>query len=102
MSREQIIRDYLQKIATLPTDRPVPRRDKEAIVRAVQRIYNGQTTDGKMSASTKYQNGVGFNAYDAGFGTRMYASAKKHGVLTDKMTRVTAKKLIKYAGQLAR
>lgn len=72
------------------------------LYRALLMLYDCQTVSEQATESTKEQNGIGFNAYDAKFLTSVSEFLKKAGFLTDKQKYITRKKLVKYNRQLTR
>lgn len=73
-----------------------------AVLRGWLRIYELQTEDEKQIQTTRYNNGVGFNGFDGEILTNMIENFKKWGNLTEKQFALLKKKMMKYAGQLAK
>jgi hypothetical protein len=85
-------------------------KSDKAVYRGLVVLYQRQTADEKSSENTKHQNGVGFNATDAKFGTSLAkqvltwqeATQKKYPNPLSKGQIDAARRMIrKYAGQLA-
>lgn len=74
----------------------------KAVVRAVLAIYEYQTASEQNAMTTNEDNGVGFNGTDAGIMSSFAQGIKKYGSLTEKQMVIARKKIIKYAGQLAK
>lgn len=73
-----------------------------AVERAVVVLTELQTDDEVQSETTKVQNGQGWNARDAKFGTSLAKSVKDWGRLTKGQIVAARRMVLKYAGQLAR
>lgn len=69
---------------------------------SLKKLYSYQTADEQNTDSTRHRNGVGFTGYDAKVMTSLAKSYLKYGHLTPKQTALTRKKILKYAGQLAK
>lgn len=67
---------------------------------ALKQLYECQTKDEQNSETTKEQNGVGFNAFDAPILSSLAEGLKKYGSLTVKQRELARKKLKKYTKQL--
>lgn len=77
--------------------------DDKWALRALQRIYDGQTQEELNEESTKELNGLGFTGFDAPILTSIYKSYLEHGKrLTPKQMNVVKKMMVKYAGQIYR
>ena len=76
--------------------------DDKWLFRGILAIYEKQTMDEKNSKVTCHENGVGFNGTDAEILSSFAEGIKKYGSLTQKQIPIARKKMIKYAGQLAR
>lgn len=72
------------------------------LCRALLAIYNHQTSSEKSSMTTQEDNGVGFNGCDAFILSKFAEDFKKYGRLSPKQLELTRKKMLKYAGQLAK
>lgn len=77
------------------------RKNDKAVVRALQVLYDLQTSDEKSAGFSMHHNRVGFNAYDAEKLTHL-ARESKTRPLTDVEIRTARARLLKYHGQLAR
>lgn len=69
---------------------------------SLKKLYSYQTADEQNTDSTRYRNGVGFTGYDAKIMTSLAKSYLKYGHLTPKQTALARRKIMKYAGQLAK
>lgn len=77
--------------------------DDKWALRALQRIYEGQTQEELNEESTKELNGLGFTGFDAPILTSIYKSYLEHNKrLTPKQMNVVKKMMQKYAGQIFR
>jgi len=72
------------------------------LLRGLMAIYNYQTSQEKSSMATTEDNGVGFNGVDAFILTKFAEDYKKYNRLSPKQMDLTRKKMLKYAGQLAK
>lgn len=82
----------------------------KAVCRALVVLFERQTADEQTSAVTKHRNGMGFNGYDAGFGSWLAkqimnweaAPDRKYAHPLGRMMIDKARRMVyKYAGQLA-
>ena len=73
-----------------------------AVFRGLVVIYSLQTADEKLVADAIEDNGVGFNGFDAEFLTSLAKQALDKGWLSDKQMVYARKRMLKYAGQLAK
>ena len=87
---------------TIEIVRELLRTNDRAVARAIWVLYERQTLDEQLSYETVEDNGVGFNALDAGFLTSLAQQAHKRGFLTPKQIAAGRKAVMKYAGQLVR
>lgn len=77
--------------------------DDKWALRALQRIYEGQTIEELNDGDTKELNGLGFTGFDAPILTSIYKSYLEHNKrLTPKQMNVVKKMMGKYAGQIYR
>jgi len=76
-------------------------KDGTLIIGGLMLIYGMQEPDEQTGKNTIYENGVGFNAYDADVMTSMAQFYTKVGGLTWKQVNYLRKALIKYAGQIS-
>lgn len=72
----------------------------KAAIRALEIIYNRQTTDEKIDEETKYHNTIGFTGADAKILTSMYGFYQRNKYLSPKQMVVVKKKMKKYTAQL--
>lgn len=76
--------------------------DDRWLIRGLRAIYARQTADEQASSLTSEHNGIGFNGIDAPL-LSSYAKQVEGGHrLSSKQIMWARKKMIKYAGQLAR
>jgi hypothetical protein len=68
--------------------------------RALEILYKGQTEDEKMSAITRHENGIGFNAFDSEILTSFAQQYQRRGSLSLKQMCLLGKKLPKYWQQI--
>jgi len=73
-----------------------------AVLRGLLCIYHLQTDDEKMVEDVRYRNNIGFSGCDAYIMSRFATFFMKNGYLTIKQLELTKKKIMKYAGQLAK
>ena len=76
--------------------------DNAWLIRGLLAIYAGQTQEEKTYGMTKEDNGIGFNALDAEILTAFALQYKQFRRLSPRQIELTRKKLMKYAGQLAK
>lgn len=74
----------------------------KAVERGLVVVYSLQTAYEQAVHSTIEHNGVGFNANDAEFLTSLAQSVLQYGSLTPKQLKFGRKRMLKYAGQLAK
>jgi capsule polysaccharide modification protein KpsS len=78
--------------------------DVRWIERAVIAIFNKQTENEKEVESTNMRNNVGFTGADAkiltSFAKQLLKNKNRH--LSDKQMAIAKKRIVKYAGQLAK
>lgn len=74
----------------------------DAVVRGLIVLYSLQTSEEQSEDRTVEKNNVGFNALDAEFLSSLARYAEKRGMLTEKQMYYARKRILKYAGQLAR
>lgn len=65
-------------------------------------IFNKQTADEQDSGVTCHENGMGFTGADAEFMTSLANQYLVCGSLSKRQTEVVRKRMLKYAGQLAK
>lgn len=77
--------------------------DDKWLVRGLLAIHARQTEEEKATETTKEQNGIGFNGVDANILTDLVNQYKRtNGFLSPRQIALIRKKMVKYAGQLAR
>ena len=74
----------------------------KAVLRGIVVIYSLQTEDEQMVGETIEHNGVGFNGVDASFMSSLAKFILDRGYLTAKQLEYGRRKIMKYAGQLAK
>jgi len=74
----------------------------KAVLKGLLRIYTLQTADEQAMEATTQHNSVGFSGYDGNFMTSLAKSLIKYGRLTPKQMVHARKKMLRYAGQLAK
>lgn len=77
-------------------------KSDKAVIRGMIRIHSFQTAEEQSAGITVEDNGMGFNGLDAEFMTSLVNFHKERGFLTDTQMTLARKKMLKYAGQLAR
>lgn len=77
-------------------------RNPKAVTRGLLAIYKNQTMDEQLSQSTHYHNGIGFTGADAEILSSFAEQLKRGRNLSYKQFEMAKKKMVKYAGQLAR
>ncbi len=73
---------------------------REAIMRGLGIIVGNQTESERVNRDTRVNNGKGFNAQDARFGTSVFENVKRYG-FSPRQFEATRKMLKKYARQIA-
>lgn len=76
--------------------------DDRWLIRGVLAIYNFQTEAEKSQDATLEDNGVGFNGADAFILSQFAEQYKARGFLSRKQMDIARRKMLKYAGQLAK
>lgn len=77
-------------------------KSDKALIRGLLRIHSFQTAEEQQAGVTREDNGMGFNGTDAEFLTSLVVFHKEAGFLTPGQIAICRKKMLKYAGQLAR
>ena len=72
------------------------------LVRGLLAVYDNQTTEEQIVEGVVVDNGVGFNGVDGEILTKMAKWYKAKGYLSPKQTALVRRKMLKYAGQLAK
>ena len=73
-----------------------------AVIKGLIRIYELQTSDERAWETTHNLNGVGFSGFDGEFMTKVAKFFLKNGYVTEKQFKFIKKKMMRYAGQLAK
>jgi len=73
-----------------------------AVIKGLIRIYELQTSDEQSAEYTKHHNGVGFSGFDGEFMTSVAKFFLKVGFVTEGQFVHLKKKMMRYAGQLAK
>jgi hypothetical protein len=90
---------FLQWLASLS---PYHSDHRRLLSQALLYLYQQQTAEEQLTGRTGEQNGRGFTAYDAELLTSIAEGVGEYGGdLTDRQAEVVARRLRKYAGQLA-
>ena len=76
--------------------------NQKALIAGLLRIYNHQTLDEQSSKNVKYHNGIGFKVQDATILTSIAQYYLRYNKLSEKQLALVQKKMMKYAGQLAK
>lgn len=76
--------------------------DDKWLIRGLLAIYARQTEEEKAADTTREDNGIGFNAFDASILSDMAKQYKDWGKLTNRQLVIVRKCMKKYAGQLAK
>jgi hypothetical protein len=76
--------------------------DDAWVIRGLMAIYKHQTDEERAHDVTKEQNGVGFNGVDATILSDMAKQYLRTKFLTKRQIEFIRKKMLKYAGQLAK
>lgn len=89
-----------ERIWTIAEIKDLLDRNDKMVCRSLVQMYNKQTEAEKVQLETHDNNKVGFNAYDARFGTAMALLVKEGKTLSPKQIEASRKMLTKYARQL--
>lgn len=81
---------------------PISENDLNWLTRSLVAIYEGQTHQEKITMTTTEDNGIGFNGVDATILTSFAEQWNSRKWLSTKQIAILAKKMPKYAGQLAK
>lgn len=76
--------------------------DDRWLLRGLVAIYNKQTDAEKSAGLTAEDNGIGFNGVDAEILTSIAQQNIARGSVSPKQLAIVRKKMMKYAGQLAK
>lgn len=77
-------------------------RSDQMVVKSVVQIFNKQTEYEKQADRTKENNKVGFNGFDAEFGSSIAKKIIAGQKLSDRQMHFSRKMIMKYAGQLTK
>lgn len=77
-------------------------KDDKWLARGLLAIYGRQTAEEQDCGQTVEVNGIGFNGADAEILTSFALQYKERGFLTPKQLEIARKRMLKYAGQLAK
>jgi hypothetical protein len=77
-------------------------KSDEWVVKALVRLHGLQTADERATRTASQTNGVGFNKFDADFMSSLAESYQQWERLTPRQMHFARKKIVKYAGQLAK
>lgn len=72
------------------------------LFRGLLAIYSNQTHEEQVGGFTAEDNGIGFNGVDAEILTSFALQLNSRGFLTPRQIEMARKKMLKYAGQLAK
>lgn len=96
------IKAFLQDTAKNPSGTTDGKKNTYLVYRMLQALYQRQTVDEQATEQTKYVNGMGFTGVDAPILSSIAQSSQRYNDLTEKqVSKIVARKLQKYAGQLA-
>lgn len=76
--------------------------DNQWLIRGMVAIHARQTAEEQAHGHTTEDNGVGFNGVDSEILTSFVVQFKYSGRLSPKQIEIARKKMLKYAGQLAK
>ena len=76
--------------------------DTRWVIRGLLAIYDRQTADEKAVGATVEDNGVGFNGADAEIPSSIAMNYKTRNFISPRQLEIVQKKMVKYAGQLAK
>ena len=74
--------------------------DDQGAMQAICIIYSYQTSDEQLEHATAYENGIGFNALDAKFGSRLAERILAGGAMSVKQVAACKRLARKYHGQI--
>ena len=92
----------MDKKWTKDTIKEMLERNPKAVTKGVLAIYRNQTRDEQSTQSTNHNNGIGFTGADAGILSSFAEQLLNGRNLSTKQFAIAQKKIMKYAGQLAR
>lgn len=76
--------------------------DNRWVIRGLLAIYSRQTESEKCNGQTKEDNGIGFNGVDSTILSSFVQQWNDRNFLSPKQWVIVRKKIMKYAGQLAK
>lgn len=88
------------KIWTVEEVKDLLRRNDEMVRKSLIKLYHLQTIDELNEKTAKHRNDIGFNRFDAAFGTDMAQQVIDGVQLTDRQIMFSRQMLRKYAKQL--
>jgi hypothetical protein len=77
-------------------------QSNKAVLRGILVIHSLQTDSEQASHTTHIYNGVGWTGYDAEFMSSLADQIRDKGFLTEKQMVYARKRILRYAGQLAK
>lgn len=92
----------MKKVWTKEEIRELLNRNNVAVIKGLVRIYEFQTDDERTYDNTIEDNGVGFSGVDGEILTSIANQFLKWGSVSEKQFAIVKKKMVKYAGQLAK
>ena len=90
------------KVWTKEEIRELLDRNNVAVIKGLVRIYECQTDSERTYDNTIEDNGIGFSGCDGEILTSIANQFLKWGSITEKQFAIVKKKMVKYAGQLAK
>lgn len=96
----ELIQDIPTKKARIEALRKAIAEDERAALHALMKIYSYQTTDEKDGQATRWQNDLGFSAFDAEILSSFAEQFNRKAWLSEKQMALVHKKMVRYAGQL--
>lgn len=75
-------------------------KNPEAVRRGLLVIWNNQTGDEKVAEATKHLNGMGFNSFDAHYGSVLAQKIAKNSQLNERDLSIARKMCRRYIAQL--
>jgi len=100
------VRTFLQKVATTDKNeayRLLSEKQREAVTRYLLIVWQNQTADEQADQTTRHRNGKGFSGLTGSnpFVISLCQQAEAGRILSAKQAVVAAKKIVRYAGQIA-
>lgn len=102
VAEEKLIftREVILDILSKPYGSTRGKENRYLIYRMLQAMVKRQTNDEIASENTKYNNGVGFNGFDAQFLTDVALKSRAYNNLSHGQAKAVGRALKKYIGQL--